>query len=85
MDFLPVIVEEEVLQKILKQVQEHPETEIVVDLENQKLEVPELNINVIFEINPYKKTCLINGYDDIDFLLSLKEEITAFENKKATI
>jgi 3-isopropylmalate/(R)-2-methylmalate dehydratase small subunit len=82
---LPVIVEEEILQKLLKQVQEHPETEIVVDLENQKLEVPELNINVIFEINPYKKTCLINGYDDIDFLLSLKEEITAFENKKATI
>lgn len=82
---LPVIVEEEILQKILKQVQDHPHTEIIVDLETQKLEVSALGINVTFEINPYKKTCLINGYDDIDFLLSLKEEISAFENKRATI
>lgn len=82
---LPVIVEEELLQKILKQVQDHPHTEIIVDLETQKLEVSALGINVTFEINPYKKTCLINGYDDIDFLLSLKEEISAFENKRATI
>ena len=72
-------MEEEVLQKVLKQVQEFPETEIVVDLENQEFQISALDIKINFEINPYKKTCLINGYDDIDFLLSLKEEITAFE------
>ena len=76
---LPLIVEEEVLQKVLKQVQEFPETEIVVDLESQEFQISALDIKINFEINPYKKTCLINGYDDIDFLLSLKEEITAFE------
>ena len=82
---LPVIVEEEILQQILKKVQDDPQTEILVNLETQKLEVPVLGINVNFEINPYKKTCMINGYDDIDFLLSLKEEITTFEKEKATI
>lgn len=82
---LPVIVEEEILQQILKKVQDDPQTEILVNLETQKLEVPVLGINVTFEINPYKKTCMINGYDDIDFLLSLKEEITTFEKEKATI
>lgn len=82
---LPVIVEEEILQKVLKAIQENPSTELIVNLETQEFEVPDLGIKVSFEINPYKKTCLINGYDDIDFLLSLKEEITAYENKKATI
>ncbi len=82
---LPLIVEEDILQKVLKQVQEFPETEIVVNLEKQEFQVDAIGIKINFEINPYKKTCLINGYDDIDFLLSLKEEITAFENKKATI
>ncbi|HUH73424.1 MAG TPA: 3-isopropylmalate dehydratase small subunit [Chitinophagales bacterium] len=82
---LPVIVEEEILQKVLKAIQENPSTELIVNLETQEFEVPDLDIKVSFEINPYKKTCLINGYDDIDFLLSLKEEITAYENKKATI
>lgn len=80
---LPLIVEEDVLQKILKQVETHPDTELIVDLENEKLQIPSIDIDISFEINPYKKTCLINGYDDIDFLLSLKDTIADFE-KTAT-
>jgi 3-isopropylmalate/(R)-2-methylmalate dehydratase small subunit len=56
-------------------------TGIEIDLEAQLLRVPEIGIQEHFEINPYKKTCLINGYDDIDFLLSQKEKISAFELK----
>ena len=80
---LPLIVEEDILQKILKQVETHPDTELIVDLENEKLQIPSIDIDISFEINPYKKTCLINGYDDIDFLLSLKDTIADFE-KTAT-
>jgi 3-isopropylmalate/(R)-2-methylmalate dehydratase small subunit len=41
-------------------------------------------ISETFEISPYKKTCLLNGYDDIDYLLSIKEDISEFENKPLT-
>lgn len=81
---LPLIVEEDVLQQILQQIQSHPATELIVDLEKQVLEVPSIGIKVSFDINPYKKTCLINGYDDIDYLLSIKEEVINFETKRAT-
>lgn len=81
---LPLIVEENLLQQILQQIQSHPETELIVDLEQQLLEVPSIDILVKFDINPYKKTCLINGYDDIDYLLSIKEEIVKYETQRAT-
>ncbi|MCO5232452.1 MAG: 3-isopropylmalate dehydratase small subunit [Chitinophagales bacterium] len=82
---LPLIVEENVLQQILQQIQSHPETELIVDLEQQLLEVPSIDILVKFDINPYKKTCLINGYDDIDYLLSIKEEIVKYETQRTTV
>jgi len=78
---LPLIVEDDILSKILQQVEKYPETEVIVDLENETLEVPAIDVKQKFEINPYKKTCLINGYDDIDFLLSMKDEIAEFEKK----
>lgn len=78
---LPLIVEDDVLKKILQQVENQPDTEVIVDLENETLEVPAIQLKQKFEINPYKKTCLINGYDDIDFLLSIKEQIAEFEQK----
>ncbi|MDY0779761.1 3-isopropylmalate dehydratase small subunit [Tenacibaculum sp. IB213877] len=74
---LPIQVSEEYLKKLLKKVSEEPETTIVVNLEDQRLKTPIGNIE--FDINPYKKICLLNGYDDIDFLLSKKEKIEAFE------
>jgi len=79
---LPIQIEEEVLQKLLKGSQQNPKTTYFVHLEEQILEVPELNVRCSFEIDGYKKMCLLNGYDDIDFLLSKKEEIQAFEKSR---
>jgi len=74
---LPLQVPKAYLAKLLKKVTELPDTTIIVDLENQTLKTPVGNVD--FEINPYKKLCMINGYDDIDFLISKKDTITAFE------
>lgn len=74
---LPVQVSEDYLKKLLNQIVENPTTEITINLEDQTLKS---SIGAIsFEINSYKKMCLINGYDDIDFLISKKEKINAFE------
>jgi len=78
---LPVQVSPSSLKELLVEVQSNPMTLIEIDLEAQLLRVPEIGIQEHFDINPYKKTCLINGYDDIDFLLSQKEKISAFELK----
>ena len=76
---LPVQVPEAFLDEIFKIVETDPSAQVEVDLENQTITILEAEISVNFEINPYKKECLLNGYDDIDFLLSLKKEIIAFE------
>lgn len=74
---LPIQTSEDYLKKLLRKVTEEPETVVIVDLENQKLKTPVGNID--FEIDPYKKICLLNGYDDIDFLVSKKDKIREFE------
>ena len=74
---LPVTVSESFLQKIFAAVEKDPATEIEVNLEKQTISLG--NDSESFEINSYKKTCLMNGYDDIDFLLSVKPEIEQFE------
>jgi len=76
---LPVQVPEAFLDEIFKIVETDPDARLEVDLENQTITILEAGISVNFDINPYKKECLLNGYDDIDFLLSLKKEIIAFE------
>ncbi len=78
---LPVQVPSNTLSELLEAVQLDPMTLIEIDLEAQLLRVNEIGILEHFEINLYKKTCLLNGYDDIDFLLSQKEKISAFERK----
>jgi 3-isopropylmalate/(R)-2-methylmalate dehydratase small subunit len=74
---LPVVVSDKFLKQLLTAIEERPSSEIVVDLENQILQIG--SVKEKFEINLYKKTCLINGYDDIDYLLSLNEEIREFD------
>ena len=74
---LPVQVSEAFLQIIFKQ---DNQTSLTIDLDNQSIIIDKIGEEEIFEISPYKKTCLLNGYDDIDFLLSLNEEIEQFEN-----
>lgn len=76
---LPVQVPDVFLQEIFGTVESDPTARFEVDLENQTIRNLKAGISVNFDINPYKKECLLNGYDDIDFLLSLKKEIVAFE------
>ncbi|MCU0443376.1 MAG: 3-isopropylmalate dehydratase small subunit [Microscillaceae bacterium] len=75
---LPVVVSESFLQTIFTEIEKNPQTEITVDIENQTISLAN-GQSETFEINAYKKTCLMNGYDDIDYLLSLNEEIRAFD------
>jgi 3-isopropylmalate/(R)-2-methylmalate dehydratase small subunit len=79
---LPVQVSEGFLKKLLETIVVKPETQMVVDLENQTISISNSEVSEAFEIDAYKKTCMINGYDDIDYLLSKKEEIEAFEAEK---
>ncbi|MCS4225080.1 3-isopropylmalate dehydratase small subunit [Sphingobacterium sp. BIGb0165] len=79
---LPIQVSEEFLAKIFELVQQNPNTEIIVDLEKQTVMLTETGDQFEFEINPYKKSCLINGYDDIDFILNQKDLIESFETTR---
>ena len=79
---LPLQVSEKFLNILMKTVQDNPMTEIEVDLENQHISIADKNLSENFEIDPYKKTCLINGYDDIDYLVSKKDLIKAYETQK---
>lgn len=78
---LPVTVSEEYLQQLFAAIEANPGTEIVVDLPAQTIGIAGNGNTQPFEINSYKKTCLVNGYDDIDFLLSIKPEIEEFESQ----
>jgi 3-isopropylmalate/(R)-2-methylmalate dehydratase small subunit len=75
---LPVQVSDEFLQAVFAQLEKDPASVITVDLLSQKVILPS-GEEASFDINPYKKECLINGYDDIDYLLSLREEIREFD------
>jgi 3-isopropylmalate/(R)-2-methylmalate dehydratase small subunit len=74
---LPVVVSDKFLQNLLTAIQQNPKTEVTVNLLNQQISFDGQAEQ--FEINAYKKECLINGYDDIDYLLSLNKEIREFD------
>ena len=67
----------------METIQENPDTTVKIDLELQVISLEGTDIFESFDIDPYKKTCLINGYDDIDYLVSNKEKIEAFEASRA--
>jgi 3-isopropylmalate/(R)-2-methylmalate dehydratase small subunit len=78
---LPVQVSDNFLALLFDSLNSDPSTRIMVDLENQVISfMPEGPLEK-FEINTYKKNCLLNGYDDIDFLLSVKEKIGLWEKE----
>lgn len=79
---LPVQVSEAFLDNLFKAIEADPETAIEVDLVKQLISIPETGISESFEINSYKKECLLNGYTDIDYLINLKDEIAAFEKNR---
>lgn len=78
---LPVTVSEEFLERIFSAIEADPETVIEVNLPEQRVMVPATRDAETFEINGYKKHNLLNGFDDIDYLQSMKDEIRAFAEK----
>jgi len=81
---LPVQVSESFLKQLFTAIENNPKTQVEVDLEQQNISIPATGEQAQFDINPYKKSCLLNGYDDIDFLMSKKDKILAFEQQKST-
>jgi 3-isopropylmalate/(R)-2-methylmalate dehydratase small subunit len=79
---LPVQVSEDFLKRIFEAVEQDHQTEIEVSLPEQTITILSTGEKEKFDINLYKKTCLLNGYDDIDYLLSMKKEIEEFEKQK---
>jgi 3-isopropylmalate/(R)-2-methylmalate dehydratase small subunit len=75
-------LEEKIIQEIFYKIDNNPDHEFTVDLENQNFFSKDLKINHSFSINEYNKSCLLNGYDNIDYLLSIKDKIIQFENSK---
>ena len=78
---LPVQVSPDFLSKIFAAVEKDPKASIRIDLKKQEITLLSTGEKESFQINQYKKTCLLNGYDDIDYLLSIKEDIEEFEKK----
>ena len=79
---LPILVSAEFLSEIIAKITANPKTNVIVDLENQTISVEETSLSESFEIDPYKKICMINGFDDIDFLISNKNKIEDFEKNR---
>ncbi len=77
---LPLQVSQDVLDQIFSWIESDHRMLLEVNVEDQTLRIG--NLNVPFDIDPYKKECLINGYDDIDFLLSIKDDIENFEKNR---
>lgn len=77
---LPIVLDPVQLDKVFLEIEKNVQAVFEVDLENQKLSFGSEVYS--FSIDPYKKNCLLNGHDDIDYLLSIKEEIISFENSQ---
>lgn len=75
---LPVQVSEDFLDKIFKAIESDPQTQLEVDLSRQTITIQTTGDSESFDINSYKKHNLMNGFDDIDYLQAMKEEISAF-------
>lgn len=80
---LPVRVSEVFLQQIFKAATKDPLTELNINLKEQTITLVATDEQEQFDINVYKKACLLNGYDDIDYLLSIRNEIEEFEAQKS--
>lgn len=79
---LPVQVSDNMLAAIFQAIEANPATQLKIDLEAQTIEIEGSTIKESFEIAPYKKQCLMNGYDDVDYLVSIHQEIKEFEQTR---
>ena len=77
---LPLKVTEENLAQIFDLIYANPSADFEINLDTQSLIIPEINKEITFEIDAYKKNNLMNGFDDIDYLISIKDEIVSFSN-----
>ncbi len=82
---LPVIIPAKILDELMNLVITEPDTRLRIDLREQLLTIVPVDLAVRFDINPYRKECLLNGLDDIDYLLGLKDLIVDFENKEKVL
>ena len=80
---LPVVVSEQFLAELFESIKQNPKMEVEVDLPNQIVTNKATGKQEKFEINGYKKHCLINGLDDIDFLIQNKDKIEQWEQQNA--
>ena len=78
---LPVQVSPDFLSKLFQEINENPNSEIKVDLPNQSISILNIDLVESFEINNYKKQNMLNGFDDIDYLINIKSEIEDFAKK----
>ena len=78
---LPVVVSEKMLAEIFAAAEKDANMQVDIDLPAQTIAIVGTDIKESFEIAPYKKQCLMSGYDDVDFLVSIRSEIESFENK----
>lgn len=78
---LPVVVSEEFLSELFQSIKDNPKMEVKVDVPNQTVTNLATGRSEYFELNGYKKYCLMNALDDIDFLLENKSKIEAWESK----
>ena len=78
---LPVVVSEEMLARIFEDAAKDAGMELYIDLQAQTIEITGTGVKESFEIALYKKQCLMNGYDDVDFLVSIRSEIESFEKR----
>ena len=82
---LPVTVSEDFLAKIFRAIEADPQCTFTADLPAQTFTIDHTGESISFDIDPYKKTCLLNGYDDIDYLLSKRTEIEAYERRQVGV
>ncbi|MBR5477729.1 MAG: 3-isopropylmalate dehydratase small subunit [Bacteroidaceae bacterium] len=78
---LPVVVSEQMLAEIFKAAEADASMQLYIDLPAQTIEIVGTDTKEQFEIAPYKKQCLMSGYDDVDFLVSIRTEIESFEKR----
>jgi 3-isopropylmalate/(R)-2-methylmalate dehydratase small subunit len=82
---LPIVVSEKFLYELLNITQANPSTQVLIDLEKQTINIMLTGLSEKFVINPYKKECMLNGLDDIDYLLNMKSLITDYEINKSVM
>jgi len=79
---LPVQVTPDFLKLLFETVNINHKTKIIIDVEKQIISVPSKKISETFAINPYKKVCIMNGYDDVDYVVNMRKTIEEFEKKR---